>query len=57
MKMAKIEKLEIPNKVNFNKIELDRHIRTLFTKVNEIIDVINDDDTNMIDFDDDDDDD
>lgn len=55
--MAKIEKLEIPTKVNFNKIELDRHIRTLFTKVNEIIDVINDDDDNVIDIDDDDDED
>lgn len=54
--MAKIEKLEVPSKVNFNKIEIDRHIRTLFTKVNEIIDVINDDES-VIDLDDDDDED
>lgn len=54
--MAKIEKLQVPDKVNFNKIELDRYIRTLFIKVNEIIDVINDDE-NVIDIDDDDDDD
>lgn len=53
--MAKIEKLRVPDKVNFNKIELDHYIRTLYTKVNEIIDVINDDE-DIINIDDDDDD-
>lgn len=53
--MANIEKLQVPNKVNFNKVEIDRHIRTLFTKINEIIDVLNEEDVDIDDEDDDED--
>lgn len=39
--MRKIEKLNTDQEIQFNKVDLNRKVRTLFLKVNEIIDVIN----------------
>ena len=56
--MAKIDKVDIDQEVNFTGPMMKRVIRTIFIKLNEIIDVVNElSEPQVIESDDDDDDD